>query len=49
MKLSIDDLLEKSEQIASDVLLNTISGGIQDECHKGDCGDLDGDDLPETW
>jgi hypothetical protein len=45
MKLSIDSLREKSETIASKELLNSINGGVQDECHRGDCGDYDGDDI----
>jgi hypothetical protein len=33
MKLSLEALKERAEAVASEELLNTISGGIQDSCH----------------
>jgi hypothetical protein len=33
MKLSLEALKERAEAIASEELLETISGGIQDSCH----------------
>ena len=33
MKLSLDDLKQKAEAIASGELLVAINGGIQDDCH----------------
>jgi hypothetical protein len=33
MKLSLDILKERIEAIASEELLETISGGIEDACH----------------
>lgn len=33
MKLSLDALKERAEAVASEELLNTISGGMEDACH----------------
>jgi len=38
-KLTIDDLKNRSNEVASDDLLNTISGGTENACH---------DDEPST-
>lgn len=35
-KLSLDALKEKAVTIASDELLNNISGGNEDDCHPGE-------------
>ena len=32
-KLSLDVLKERAEEVASEDLLNTISGGIENACH----------------
>lgn len=45
MKLSINALKERADVVVSDELLTSITGGVQDECHRGDCGDYDGDDI----
>ena len=34
MKLSLDALKEKAEVVASEVLMNEISGGIANSCHN---------------
>ncbi|HEU4791522.1 MAG TPA: hypothetical protein VFS71_17675 [Flavobacterium sp.] len=47
-KLSLNTLKEKGvEGIVSDILLETISGGNQDDCHNDD--QYDGDVLTETY
>ena len=33
MKLSFDDLAERADAIASDEVLNSISGGLENACH----------------
>lgn len=33
MKLSLDALKERAEAIASEELLSTISGGLEEACH----------------
>jgi len=40
-KLNLDALKERAEAIVSEELLVSISGGLQAECHEGDCGDED--------
>ncbi|NDP22755.1 MAG: hypothetical protein GZ091_17005 [Paludibacter sp.] len=32
-KLSVDALIERAEAIASEELLNSITGGIENSCH----------------
>ncbi|WP_290833461.1 hypothetical protein [Flavobacterium sp.] len=45
MKLSLDALRERAEMFVSDELLTSITGGTQCECHNGDCGKIDLNDL----
>ncbi len=33
MKLSLDALKERAEVVASEEILNQISGGVNDDCH----------------
>ena len=33
-KLNLDALKERAEEVASDVLLTSISGGLEDACHN---------------
>lgn len=33
MKLSLEALKERSEEVATEELMSEISGGIQDDCH----------------
>jgi len=35
MKLSLDALKERAEAVASEELLGTISGGLEEACHDG--------------
>ncbi len=37
MKLSLDALKERSEAVASEELLVSITGGLEAECHLGSC------------
>ena len=37
-KLSLDALKERAEAVASEDLLNSISGGTQNACHDGPTG-----------
>jgi hypothetical protein len=36
MKLSLDSLREKAETVVSQELLNSITGGRQNDCHEFD-------------
>lgn len=40
MKLSLDALKERAEAVASEELLATISGGIEEACHDTDWASL---------
>jgi hypothetical protein len=35
MKLSLDALKNRAEAVASEELLDSISGGVQEACHDG--------------
>jgi hypothetical protein len=37
MKLSLDALKERAEGVASEELLKSISGGLEEACHDKDC------------
>ncbi|WP_339708564.1 hypothetical protein [uncultured Kriegella sp.] len=49
-KLSLDALKQRAEAVASDELLNTISGGLENACHgrKGGASDIKWDDRYST-
>jgi hypothetical protein len=51
MKLTINTLKERAEVVVSNELLTSIAGGLQSECHLGDCQDdtNDGDTLTELY
>jgi hypothetical protein len=46
MKLSLDALKERAEAVASEELLGTISGGLEDACHDKSGGGTTRDTIP---
>ncbi|HEU4791521.1 MAG TPA: hypothetical protein VFS71_17670 [Flavobacterium sp.] len=49
MKLSIEALKERAEEVASQELLETISGGMQESCHDSSFGREGDGNIPTDF